>query len=160
MVRTGIGFDAHKLVEGRKLILGGVEIEYQKGLLGHSDADVVCHAVADAILGAAGLGDIGMMFPDTDPANKDISSLKILSTIANKIKNNKFRIVNIDITIIAQEPKISAHVESMKKAMSRTLGIVSDDINIKGKTTETMGFTGRKEGIAALAVATIDKYGL
>lgn len=160
MVRTGIGFDAHKLVEGRKLILGGVEINYAKGLLGYSDADVICHAVADAILGAAGLGDIGMMFPDTDPANKDISSLKILSAIKDKIKDNKFRIINIDITIIAEEPKISPYVESMKKAISDALGITNDDINIKGKTTETLGFTGRKEGIAALAVASIDKHEL
>jgi 2-C-methyl-D-erythritol 2,4-cyclodiphosphate synthase len=158
MVRTGIGFDAHKLVDGRKLILGGVEIKYHKGLLGHSDADVVCHAVADAILGAAGLGDIGLMFPDTDSANKDISSLKILSAVYSKIKDYKYRIVNIDITIVAEEPKIGPYAESMKKAMSQTLGIKSDDINIKGKTTETMGFTGRKEGIAALAVATIDKH--
>jgi len=160
MVRTGIGFDAHRLVEGRKLILGGVEINYPKGLIGYSDADVVCHAVADAILGAAGLGDIGMMFPDTDPAYKDISSLKILSVIKDNIKECEYRIVNIDITIIAEEPKISSHVESMKKAMSKALGITGDDINIKGKTTETMGFTGRKEGIAALAVASIDKHGL
>ena len=160
MVRTGIGFDAHKLVEGRKLILGGVEINYTKGLLGYSDADVVCHAVADALLGAAGLGDIGMMFPDTDPAYKNISSLKILSRIYDKLKDSKCRVVNIDITIIAEEPKIGPYIESMKKAMSRALDISGDDINIKGKTTETLGFTGRKEGIAALAVASIDKHGL
>jgi len=157
MVRTGIGFDAHKLVDGRKLILGGIEIKYHKGLLGYSDADVVCHAVADAILGAAGLGDIGLMFPDTDPANKDISSLKILTAVNDKIKDYKYRVVNIDITIIAEEPKISSYAEPMKKAISHTLGIDSNDINIKGKTTETLGFAGRKEGIAALAVATIDK---
>ena len=160
MVRTGIGFDAHRLVEGRKLILGGVLIDYEKGLLGHSDADVVCHAAADAMLGAAALGDIGMMFPDTDPANKDISSLKILAAVKTRIEKKGYSIINIDITVIAEEPKIGSYIEKMKQAMSESLGIGTGDINIKGTTTETMGFTGRKEGIAALAVATVEHDGI
>ena len=160
MVRTGIGFDAHKLVEGRKLILGGVEIDYEKGLLGHSDADVVCHAAADAILGAAALGDIGMMFPDTDPANKGMSSLKILAAVKTRIAKKGYSIINIDITVIAEEPKIGSYIEKMKKAMSESLGIGTGDINIKGTTTETMGFAGRKEGIAALAVVTVEQDGI
>jgi len=160
MVKTGIGFDAHRLAKGRKLILGGVEIDYEKGLLGHSDADVVCHSVADALLGAAGLGDIGMMFPDTDPANKDISSLKILSAVKNRIDEVRCKINNIDVSIIAEEPKISSYTERMKKMMSEALSIDVSAVNVKGTTTETMGFTGRKEGIAALAVATIEHHGL
>ncbi|MCP4581459.1 MAG: 2-C-methyl-D-erythritol 2,4-cyclodiphosphate synthase [candidate division Zixibacteria bacterium] len=160
MVKTGIGFDAHRLVEDRKLILGGVKIDYERGLLGHSDADVVCHAIADALLGAAGLGDIGMMFPDTNAANKDISSLKILSAIRTQIEARFYYIINIDISIIAEEPKIGPYIERMKKAISESLSISTDAINLKGKTTETLGFTGRKEGIAALAVATIEQHEL
>lgn len=157
MVRTGIGFDAHQLVKGRRLILGGVEIDFDKGLAGHSDADVICHAIADALLGAAGLGDIGLMFPDTEPNHKDISSLKILSEIENKLRQNKFEIVNIDVTLIAQAPKIAPYVEQMKKAVAGSLHMKTQSVNIKGTTTETMGFTGRGEGMAALAVAAVEK---
>jgi 2-C-methyl-D-erythritol 2,4-cyclodiphosphate synthase len=156
MVRTGIGFDAHRFAEGRKLMLGGIEIKHDKGLLGHSDADVACHAIADALLGAAALGDIGLLFPDTDPANKDISGAAILKAVETKILLENYKIVNIDVTIITQEPKIAPHAEAMKKAIAAALHLYPDQINIKGKTTETMGFTGRKEGIAALAVATIE----
>ena len=154
-IRSGIGFDVHKFAEGRKLILGGVKIDYPQGLAGHSDADVVCHAIADALLGAAGMGDIGMMFPDTDPANKDISSLKILEDICTKLTAKSFVINNIDISIITEKPKISDYSDQMKTVIAKSLKIDIDQINIKGKTTETLGFTGRKEGIAALAIATI-----
>lgn len=154
-IRTGIGFDVHKFVENRKLILGGVEIEHPMGLAGHSDADVVCHAIADALLGAAGLGDIGMMFPDTDPKLKDISSLKILQKIKTRLETGYHTINNIDVSIITEQPKISDYSKEMKKAIAESLSIEIDQVNIKGKTTETLGFTGRKEGIAALAIATI-----
>jgi len=157
MVRCGIGFDVHAFAANRKLILGGLEIDYPMGLAGHSDADVVCHAIADALLGAAGLGDIGMMFPDTDPANRDISSILILEKIIQRLKSHGYKIINVDITIIAQQPKIAPHSELMCKNIARALAISPDDINIKGKTTEHLGFTGRKEGIAAMAVAAIEK---
>ncbi len=156
MVRTGIGFDVHKLVEGRKLILGGVEIDYAKGLIGHSDADVVCHAIADALLGAIGLGDIGMMFPDTEQKYKDISSLKILSEIEERLAQHNFAIINIDVTVIAEEPRITHYAERMKKAIAGALLVDTDRINIKGKTTEKLGFIGRREGIAAMAVAAVE----
>lgn len=157
MVRCGIGFDAHAFDANRRLILGGVEIDYPVGLAGHSDADVVSHAIADALLGAAGLGDIGMMFPDTDSANKDISSLLILERIIERLKAREYKIINVDITIIAQRPKIAPHSETMRKTIAKALAIGPDDINIKGKTTEHLGFTGREEGIAAIAVAAIEK---
>jgi 2-C-methyl-D-erythritol 2,4-cyclodiphosphate synthase len=157
MIRSGIGFDVHRFGKGRKLILGGIEIEYDRGLLGYSDADVACHAIADALLGAAGMGDIGMMFPDTDPANKDISSLEILKTIEAKIAVKGFKIINIDVTIIAQEPKIAPYADAMISAIAKTLHLYPDQVNIKSKTTETLGFTGRKEGIAAMAIATVEK---
>jgi 2-C-methyl-D-erythritol 2,4-cyclodiphosphate synthase len=160
MVRTGIGFDVHKLVGGRKLILGGVEIEYQKGLMGHSDADVVCHAIADALLGATGMGDIGILFPDSDPKLEGISSLHILSEINTLLCQVKYKTVNIDVTVIAQEPRIASYVARMKINIAEVLGIGSASVNIKGKTTEGLGFIGRKEGIAALAVATVAKYEL
>jgi len=160
MVKTGIGFDVHKLVEKRKLILGGVEIEYEKGLIGHSDADVICHAIADALLGAAGMGDIGMMFPDSDPELEGISSLRILSEINGRLSQRKYKIVNIDVTLIAQAPRIAPYVERMKINIAKVLGIGPAFINIKGKTTEGLGFIGQKEGIAALALATVTKDGL
>lgn len=160
MVKTGIGFDVHKLVEKRKLILGGVEIEYEKGLIGHSDADVICHAIADALLGAAGMGDIGMMFPDSDPELEGISSLRILSEINGRLSQRKYKIVNIDVTLIAQVPRIAPYVERMKINIAKVLGIEPAFINIKGKTTEGLGFIGQKEGIAALALATVTKDGL
>lgn len=160
MVRTGIGFDVHKLVGGRKLILGGVEIEYQKGLMGHSDADVICHAIADALLGATGMGDIGILFPDSDPELEGISSLRILSEINKLLCRGKYKTVNIDVTVIAQEPKVAPYVERIKSNIAEVLGIGAASVNIKGKTTEGLGFIGQKEGIAALAVATVAKYEL
>ena len=157
MVKAGIGFDVHKLVERRKLILGGVEIKHEKGLIGHSDADVICHAIADALLGAAGMGDIGMMFPDSDPKLEGISSLHILSEINRHIRQGKYKIVNIDVTLIAQEPKIAPYVERMKINIAEILGTSPAFINIKGKTTEGMGIVGQKEAMAALAIATVVK---
>lgn len=157
MIRSGIGFDVHKFAEGRMLILGGVAIDHPRGLIGHSDADVACHAIADALLGAAGMGDIGRLFPDTDPAIKDISSLEILKSIEAKIAVEGFKIINIDVTIIAEEPKIAPYAAAMKKRIADTLHLYVDQVNIKGKTTETLGFIGRKEGIAAIATATIEK---
>jgi 2-C-methyl-D-erythritol 2,4-cyclodiphosphate synthase len=157
MVRSGIGFDVHAFAPKRKLILGGVEIDHPLGLAGHSDADVVCHAIADALLGAAALGDIGMMFPDADPANKDISSLLILEKIAERLGLNNYKIVNIDVSIIAELPKIAPYSDKMRKQIAATLKLDKDAVNIKGKTTERLGFTGRQEGIAAMAVASIAK---
>ena len=157
MVKCGIGFDVHAFAPNRKLILGGVEIDYPQGLAGHSDADVICHAIADALLGAAGLGDIGMMFPDTDPANKDISSLVILEKIADRLKQHGYKIINIDVSIIAELPKIAPHSDKMRKTIAASLRIDKDAVNIKGKTSEHLGFTGRQEGIAAMAVASVEK---
>jgi 2-C-methyl-D-erythritol 2,4-cyclodiphosphate synthase len=157
MVRFGIGFDVHPLVVGRKLILGGIQIKYGKGLAGHSDADVACHAIADALLGAAGLGDIGMMFPDSDPQNKDISSLKILEQIIHRLAENQFAVVNVDVTVVAQQPRIAPFVQAMRDRIASALNISAENINIKGKSTEQLGFIGRQEGIAALAVASITK---
>lgn len=155
-IRIGHGYDVHRLVAGRKLILGGVEIPYEKGLLGHSDADVLCHAIADALLGACGLSDIGVYFPDTDQAYKDISSLVILSKVASLLAENGARISNIDSTVIAQKPKLSPYIGEMKKAVAKSLGISALDVNIKATTEETLGFTGNGDGIAAHAVCLIE----
>ncbi|OQX92145.1 MAG: 2-C-methyl-D-erythritol 2,4-cyclodiphosphate synthase [candidate division Zixibacteria bacterium 4484_95] len=160
MVRTGIGFDVHKLVAGRKLILGGVEIQYPKGLAGHSDADVICHAIADALLGATGMGDIGLLFPDSNPELEGISSLQILSEINRLLCQEKYKTVSIDVTVVAQEPRIASYVGRMKSNIAGVLGITATSINIKGKTTEGLGFIGQKEGIAAISVATVAKYEL
>lgn len=157
MVRCGIGFDVHAFAPNRKLILGGVEIDYPLGLAGHSDADVVSHAIADALLGAAGLGDIGMMFPDTDPANKDISSILILEKTNQRLKSQGYRIVNVDTTIIAQQPKIAPYSNKIRQAIAAALQLDKDAVNIKGKTTEHLGFTGRGEGIASMAVVSLEK---
>jgi 2-C-methyl-D-erythritol 2,4-cyclodiphosphate synthase len=156
MVRCGIGFDVHAFAPNRKLILGGIEFDYHQGLAGHSDADVVSHAIADALLGAAGLGDIGMMFPDTDAANKDISSLYILEKIKESLTQRGYKIINIDVSIIAQQPRIAPHSDKMRKAIAAVLQIDNDAVNIKGKTTEHLGFIGRQEGIAAMAVAAVE----
>ena len=150
-----MGYDVHKLTEDRKLILGGVEIPYEKGLLGHSDADVLLHAIMDALLGAAALGDIGKHFPDSDENYRGISSLVLLGRTAELLKMQGFRIVNIDAVVIAQEPKISAYTPQMCEKMADVLKISSAQINIKGTTAEHLGFTGRKEGIAAQAVASV-----
>lgn len=153
--RAGQGFDVHALVPGRRLVIGGVEIPHATGLLGHSDADVLLHAITDALLGAAGLGDIGRLFPDTDAAHKDADSLVLLGTAMAQLRANDWRVVNVDCTVIAQRPRIAPHVPAMQQAIARVLGVFPSDINIKGKTTEWLGFTGRGEGIAAQAVAML-----
>lgn len=156
-MRIGHGYDVHRLVEGRKLILGGVIIEYNKGLLGHSDADVLIHAIMDALLGAAGLGDIGQYFPASDDKFKGISSLKLLEQVNTLLKAQNFLIVNIDSTVILEEPKISKYIQNMKHNISSTLQCDVNLINIKATTEEGLGFTGIREGIAAHAVVLIKK---
>lgn len=156
-MRIGHGYDVHRLAEGRKLIIGGVEIPYEKGLLGHSDADVLLHAVMDALLGAAALGDIGKHFPDTDEKYKDADSLKLLRYVGKIIYNKGYRISNIDATIIAERPKMAPYIEKMRSNISDTLEIDIDCVNIKATTEEGLGFTGRGEGISAHAVCTIYK---
>jgi len=153
-IRIGIGYDSHRLVEGRRLILGGVHIPFQKGLVGHSDADVLCHAISDSIIGALGLGDIGKHFPDTDPKWKDASSVDLLKRIIDLMKQKGFDISWVDTTIITEEPKIASYIKSMKEAISKS-GIPSESINIKAKTNEGMGFIGRGEGMAAIAVCLL-----
>ena len=153
--RTGMGYDVHAFAENRKLILGGVDIPHDRGLLGHSDADVLIHAIMDALLGAAALGDIGKHFPDTDPRYKGISSLLLLGHVSELLRSHGWAIVNIDATVIAQRPKVAPHIPQMKKNMAEVLKISESQINIKGTTTERLGFTGREEGIASQAVASI-----
>jgi len=154
-MRIGFGYDSHRLVEGRKLILGGMEIPHEKGLLGHSDADVLVHAICDAIIGAIGGGDIGRHFPDTDPAYKGISSLKLLSSVGSMAEEKGFEINNVDSTIILQRPKLTAYAYEMTSNVAHVLNIPRGRVNIKGKTNEGMGFLGHDEGIAAFAVVTI-----
>jgi len=153
----GIGYDAHRLKKGRKLILGGVELKSEKGLLGHSDADVLVHAIMDALLGAAGMKDIGHLFPDTDPRYKNISSVKLLKEVAGKLKTKKFRIKNIDSVVIAERPKISPYIARMKKTLSKAVSIPAKRITVKATTNEGLGFIGRGEGMAALAAALLEK---
>jgi 2-C-methyl-D-erythritol 2,4-cyclodiphosphate synthase len=155
-MRIGQGFDVHALVEGRKLVIGGVEIPYEKGLEGHSDADVLIHAVCDALLGAAGLGDIGRHFPDTDPAYKGADSRVLLRAVAQKIAAAGFVVANVDSTIIAQAPRMAPHIARMVANLSADLGIASAAVNVKATTTEHLGFTGRGEGIAAQAIALLN----
>ena len=157
MIRIGQGFDVHQLVEGRKCIIGGVEIPYEKGLLGHSDADVLLHAVADAILGALAMGDIGKHFPDTDPAFKDADSVKLLAHVWSLTKDKGYRLGNLDCTIIAQAPRMAPHIPMMVERIAHTLEASVEDVNIKATTSETMGFTGRGEGIVAQAVVCLVK---
>lgn len=154
-MRIGQGFDVHQLVEGRKLIMGGVDIPYAKGLLGHSDADVLLHAICDALLGAAGLGDIGKHFADTDAKYKDIDSRILLRDVAKKIGDVGYRIGNVDATIIAQAPKMAPHIPQMIANIADDLGISRNAVNVKATTTEQLGYTGRGEGIAAQAVALL-----
>lgn len=154
-MRVGLGYDVHQLVEGRKLILGGVEIPYEKGLLGHSDADVLLHAIKDALLGAAALGDIGKHFPDTDERYRGISSLMLLNEVNNLLIRKGYKANNIDATIIAQKPKIAPYVQSMRENISKTLQIDISQVNVKATTTEGLGFTGKGEGIAVQAIASI-----
>lgn len=155
-MRIGFGYDSHRLVEGRTLIIGGVEIPFEKGLIGHSDADVLCHAITDAIIGALGLGDIGNHFPDSDPKWKDAVSLELLKYIVELARMNGYSVTWVDTTIIAERPRLSQYIEQIKEALSQT-GIPAGAINIKVKTNEGMGFIGRGEGIAAYAVCLLDK---
>ena len=155
LIRTGLGYDVHRLVPDRKLILGGVEIPWGLGLLGHSDADVLAHAIADALLGAAGLGDIGVHFPDSDPSYEGISSMALLERISRMLHNRCLGIEWLDATVVAQKPKIRPFTGMMQVAVSRALGIPETRINIKATTTEGLGFEGREEGIAAHAIATL-----
>ena len=155
--RIGHGYDVHRLVAGRDLILGGVNIPYEKGLLGHSDADVLLHAIMDALLGAAALGDIGKHFPDTDPAYKGADSLALTRHVASLLKEKGYKVVNVDSTVIAQRPKLAPHIQLMREKIAGALGISLDDVNIKATTEEKLGFTGSGEGIAAHAVCLIEK---
>ena len=159
LMRVGMGYDVHKLTEGRDLILGGVNIPYEKGLLGHSDADVLLHAITDAILGAAALGDIGKHFPDTDPAYKGISSVKLLVHVAGLLKENDYTIGNIDATIIAQKPKMAPHIPKMRENIAEALGIKISQLNIKATTEEGLGFTGQGEGISSQAICSLYRIG-
>ena len=154
-MRIGMGYDVHRLVEERKLILGGVEIPYEKGLLGHSDADVLLHAIMDALLGAAALGDIGKHFPDTDPAYKGISSIKLLEHVGRLLEENLFLVENIDATIIAQAPKMRPHIDKMRENIANALGTDAECVNIKATTEEGLGFTGTGEGISSQAVCAL-----
>ena len=155
-MRIGHGYDVHKLVEGRKLIMGGVEIPYEKGLLGHSDADVLLHAISDALLGAAALGDIGKLFPDTDPQFKGADSLVLMAEVYRNIAEKGYKVVNVDATIIAQRPKMRSYIDTMRSNIAKTLNVDIDCINVKATTEEGMGFTGDGMGIAAHAVCLID----
>src|SRR5258705_3512024 len=155
-MRIGQGFDVHAFVAGRKLMIGGVDIPYDKGLEGHSDADVLLHAICDALLGAAGLGDIGRHFPDTDPRYRGIDSRKLLRFVVSLIKKTNLKVVNIDATIIAQAPRMAPHVPRMIANIAEDLGVAAAAINVKATTTEHLGFAGRGEGIAAQAIALIE----
>ncbi len=151
----GHGYDVHRLVEGRRLILGGVDIPWEKGLLGHSDADVLTHAVMDALLGAAGLGDIGRLFPDTDPRYSGADSMKLLETVYDLLHERELHIVNIDCTVVAQQPKLLTYLELMRNNIASVCDVLYEHVNVKATTEEHLGFTGRGEGIAAHAVALI-----
>lgn len=154
-MRIGFGYDVHAFKEGRKLILGGVDIPYEKGLLGHSDADVLVHAIMDALLGAAALGDIGKHFPDTDPKYKDADSIKLLSYVGRLLKDKGFDISNIDSCVVAQAPKLAPHIDIMRENIAKALNIDITQVSVKATTTEHLGFEGRKEGISSSAVALI-----
>ena len=155
-MRIGQGYDVHRLVEGRKLIIGGVEIPHEKGLDGHSDADVLIHAIMDALLGAAALGDIGVLFPDTDDAYKGADSMELLAEVYAAILEEGYAISNIDATIIAQAPKMRPYIDQMRENIARVLNIGQDQVNIKATTEEKLGFTGRKEGISSIAVCLLE----
>jgi 2-C-methyl-D-erythritol 2,4-cyclodiphosphate synthase len=157
LFKIGFGYDAHRLVKGRDLILGGVKIPHEKGLLGHSDADVLSHAIGESILGALCLGDLGKHFPDTDEKYKGISSLKILSMINDMAEKENAKIIHIDSTIVAQEPKLSLYIEKMRENISDVLKINMDQVSVKATTTEGLGFTGKKEGISAYAIVLMEK---
>ncbi len=157
-MRVGMGYDVHRLAAGRKLIIGGVEIPYEKGLLGHSDADVLLHAIMDALLGAAALGDIGKHFPDTDPEYEGISSIKLLEHVGRLLDEGGYVIENIDATIIAQRPKMRPHIDQMRENIAAALNIETEQVNVKATTEEGLGFTGTGEGIASQAVCAVEKY--
>jgi 2-C-methyl-D-erythritol 2,4-cyclodiphosphate synthase len=156
-MRVGLGYDAHRLTAGRPLILGGVEIPHEKGLLGHSDADVLAHAIGDALLGAVGAGDLGTHFPDQDPAYKDISSLILLERIMQIVRDRGFAPVNVDATIVAQQPRLAPYIPAMQANLAPILSLAPADVNIKATTTEMMGFAGRGEGMAAYAVVLVTR---
>lgn len=156
MTRVGIGYDVHPFAEGRRLVLGGVDIPHERGLQGHSDADVLSHAIADAVLGALGLPDIGHYFPPSDASIEGISSLKILERCAELSAERGMRIVNVDASLVAEAPKVNPHAEAMKMNIGRALGIRADDVGVKATTNERLGFVGREEGIAAMAVASVE----
>jgi 2-C-methyl-D-erythritol 2,4-cyclodiphosphate synthase len=156
-MRIGHGYDVHRLVECRDLILGGVQIPYEKGLLGHSDADVLLHAVSDALLGAAALGDIGKHFPDTDPAYKGADSLKLLEIVAQRVKNAGFSVSNVDVTMIAQAPKPRPYIDTMRQNIANAIGVTVDRVNVKATTEEYLGFTGTGEGMACHAVCLLEE---
>ena len=156
-MRIGHGYDVHRLVEDRPLILGGVTIPYEKGLLGHSDADVLLHAVSDALLGAAGLGDIGKHFPDTDPQYKGADSLKLLQIVAQRVGEAGYRVSNIDVTMIAQKPKLRPYIDTMQSNIAAAVGVAPDRVNVKATTEEKLGFTGTGEGMSCHAVCLLDE---
>ncbi|GBC60636.1 2-C-methyl-D-erythritol 2,4-cyclodiphosphate syn thase [Desulfonema ishimotonii] len=155
-MRVGMGYDVHRLVEDRKLILGGIHIPFNKGLLGHSDADVLLHAICDALLGAAGMGDIGLHFPDTDPAFKDIDSMKLLIRTVDMIRKKGLSVVNIDSTVFAQAPKLSPHRQKMAENIAQALAVEPHQVNIKATTTEGLGMIGTGEGIAAMSIVLLE----
>ena len=155
-IRVGLGYDVHKLCENRELILGGVNIPYEKGLLGHSDADVLVHAIMDALLGASKLGDIGVLFPDTDPKYKNISSITLLKYVKEKLDEKNIKIINIDSIIVAQRPKMRPYISKMEENISKALNISVDNINVKATTEEELGFTGSGEGISSKSVCLIE----
>jgi len=157
MIRCGIGYDVHRLVEGRKLILGGVEIAHSHGLAGHSDADVLSHAIADALLGAIGAGDIGQHFPNTDEAFRDMSSLEILRRVTKLLADKKARVINVDATVIAEAPKLAPHIPAMRNKIAQAISLSESNVSVKATTNESLGAIGRGEGIAAMAIATVEQ---
>ena len=157
MIRCGIGYDVHRLAKGRKLILGGMEVAHSRGLEGHSDADVLSHAITDALLGAIGAGDIGQHFPNTDESIRGISSIEILKRVTKLLAEKKTRVVNVDATIIAEAPKLAPHIAEMRKIIADAIGIPNSNVSVKATTNEKLGAIGRDEGIAAIAVATVEQ---
>jgi len=157
MIRCGIGYDVHRLAKGRKLILGGVEITHSHGLEGHSDADVLSHAIADALLGAIGAGDIGQHFPNTDESIRGMNSIDILKRVAALLTENKARVVNVDATVITEEPKIALHIPAMRKIIAQAIAVDGSYVGVKATTNERLGAIGRSEGIAAMAIATVEQ---
>ena len=159
MTRVGLGFDVHPLVEGHPLVLGGVQVPADRGLAGHSDADVLTHAVADALLGALALGDLGQHFPDTDPRYRGISSLRLLDAVAERVRSHGGRIVNVDATVVAEAPRLAGWLEAMQVRLADTLGLAVDRVSVKAKRAERLGALGRQEGVAAMAVALVEVAG-